>query len=107
MSASSCCIDGAKSRSVFFAITLPHLSPVLLFCVTYATIGGLQVFDSVRILTDGGPGDATRTVVLYMFAEAFGAGDLSAGAIAAVTLLAVIALVVALQWYAGRRWVTN
>ena len=100
-------IDGAKGRSVFFAIVLPHISPVLLFCVTYATIGGLQVFDSVRILTDGGPGDATRTVVLYMFAEAFGAGDLSAGAIAAVTLLAVIAVVVALQWYAGRRWVTN
>ena len=97
-------VDGAKPRSVFLNITLPHISPVLLFCVTYATIGGLQVFDSVRILTDGGPGDATRTVVLYMFGEAFGAGDLSAGAIAAVTLLVVIAFVVALQWFLGRRW---
>jgi ABC-type sugar transport system permease subunit len=99
-------IDGARPRSVFVGIVLPHISPVLLFCVTYATIGGLQFFDSVRILTDGGPGDATRTVVLYMFGEAFGAGDLSSGAIAALTLLVVIALVVALQWLVGRRWVT-
>jgi len=98
-------VDGAKARSVFLNITLPYILPVLLFCVTYATIGGLQVFDSVRILTDGGPGDATRTVVLYMFGEAFGAGDLSSGAIAALTLLLVIALVVALQWFVGRRWV--
>jgi multiple sugar transport system permease protein len=100
-------IDGARPGSVFMSITLPYISPVVLFCVTYATIGGLQVFDSVRILTDGGPGDATRTVVLYMFGEAFGAGDLSSGAIAAVTLLVVIAIVVALQWFLGRRWVAT
>ncbi len=97
-------IDGAGEIRIFLRITVPYISPVILFCVTYATIGGLQVFDSVRILTDGGPGDATRTVVLYMFNEAFGAGDISSGSIAALTLLAVISVVVALQMLVSRRW---
>ena len=97
-------IDGASGLTIFLRIVVPYIAPVILFCITYATIGGLQVFDSVRILTNGGPGDSTRSVVLYMFDEAFGAGDLSTGAIAALTLLIVISIVVAAQMYASRRW---
>jgi multiple sugar transport system permease protein len=96
-------IDGAGEVRIFFAIVLPAIAPVVLFCVTYATIGGLQVFDSIRILTNGGPGDATRSVVLYMFNEAFGAGDLSTGSIAAMTLLVVVSVVVSIQLWLGRR----
>jgi multiple sugar transport system permease protein len=96
-------IDGAGEVRTFFSIILPSIAPVVVFCVTYATIGGLQVFDSIRILTNGGPGDTTRSVVLYMFNEAFGAGDLSTGSIAAVTLLAVVSVVVSLQLWLGRR----
>jgi multiple sugar transport system permease protein len=98
-------IDGASEKRIFFKITVPYIAPVILFCVAYATIGGLQVFDSVRILTNGGPGDATRTVVLYMFDEAFGVGDLSTGTVAALTLLVVISIVVALQMFISRRWI--
>jgi multiple sugar transport system permease protein len=98
-------IDGAGEIRTFFSIILPSIAPVVLFCVTYATIGGLQVFDSIRILTNGGPGDTTRSVVLYMFNEAFGAGDLSTGSIAAVTLLAVVSVIVSLQLWLGRRLV--
>jgi len=98
-------IDGASEFSIFRNIIVPFISPVILFCVTYASIGGLQVFDSIRILTNGGPGDSTRTVVLYMFDEAFGVGDLSTGTVAALTLLIAIAIVVALQMYISRRWV--
>ena len=78
---------------------------MILFCVTYATIGGLQVFDSIKIITNGGPGDATRSVVMYMYSEAFNAGELGTGAASALTLLVVIALVVALQIAFARRWV--
>jgi multiple sugar transport system permease protein len=96
-------LDGAGGGRIFYHIKLPVIAPVVLFCVTYATIGGLQVFDSVRILTNGGPGDATRVVVLYMFEQTFGAQDLGTGTAAAFTLLVVIALVTALQFGFGRR----
>ena len=90
-------VDGASPWAVMARIKVPYIAPVLLFCVTYATIGGLQVFDSIRILTDGGPGDATRSVVMYMVSEAFSAGQLGTGAASALTLLVVISIIIALQ----------
>ncbi len=96
-------IDGASPFTTLRRIKLPFIAPVILFCVTYATIGGLQVFDSIKIITDGGPGDATRSVVMYMFSEAFSAGELGSGAASALTLLVVIAIVTAIQLTLGRR----
>ncbi|MBI1779393.1 MAG: sugar ABC transporter permease [Proteobacteria bacterium] len=96
-------LDGAGGWRIFWHIKLPAVAPVLLFCITYATIGGLQVFDSVRIMTNGGPGDATRVVVLYMYEQTFGAQDLGTGSAAAFTLLVVIAAVTAVQFGIGRR----
>ncbi len=97
-------IDGASPFTTLRRIKLPYIAPVILFCVTYATIGGLQVFDSIKILTNGGPGDATRSVVMYMYSEAFNAGELGTGAASALTLLVVIAIVVAIQIGFARRW---
>lgn len=91
-------IDGASPLVVLRRIKIPYIAPVILFCVTYATIGGLQVFDSVKILTDGGPGDATRSVVMYMVSEAFNIGDLGTGAASAVILFLTIGGVVAVQF---------
>lgn len=96
-------VDGASGRTIFFRITLPFISPVVFFAVTYATITGLQVFDSIKVLTNGGPGDATRPTVMYMLDEAFGGGDVSVGAAAAVVLLVVIAMVTVVQFAVGRR----
>lgn len=97
-------IDGASPFTTLRRIKLPYIAPVVLFCVTYATIGGLQVFDSIKIITDGGPGDSTRSVVMYMFSEAFSAGELGTGAASALTLLVVIAIVTAIQLTLGRRF---
>lgn len=95
-------VDGASALTTLLRIKIPYIAPVLLFCVTFATIGGLQVFDSIQIITNGGPGDATRSVVMYMYSEAFGAGDLGTGSASALTLLVVIVAVVALQLWIGR-----
>lgn len=91
-------IDGARPSVVLRRIKIPYIAPVILFCVTYATIGGLQVFDSIKILTEGGPGDATRSVVMYMVSEAFNAGDIGTGAASAVILFITIGAVVAAQF---------
>ncbi len=95
-------IDGASSWAVITRIKIPYIAPVVIFCITFATIGGLQVFDSIRILTEGGPGDATRSVVMYMVSEAFSAGQLGTGAASALSLLIVISIVVALQLLVSR-----
>jgi len=99
----SASLDGAGAFRVFWHVKLPTIAPVVLFCITYATIGGLQVFDSVRILTNGGPGDATRVMVLYMYEQTFGAQDLGTGSAAALMLLLTIVIVTALQFAFNQR----
>ena len=64
-------IDGAGGWRRFWAITLPLLRPVLLFVLVTHVIGSFQVFGQVFILTVGGPGDATRTVVQHLYETAF------------------------------------
>jgi multiple sugar transport system permease protein len=64
-------LDGAGGGRVFWSITLPLLRPVLLFVVVTHVIGSFQLFGQVFILTGGGPGDATRTVVQHLFETAF------------------------------------
>ncbi len=64
-------LDGASAWRSFWAITLPLLRPVLLFVVVTHVIGSFQLFGQVFILTGGGPGDATRTVVQHLYEAAF------------------------------------
>jgi multiple sugar transport system permease protein len=64
-------IDGATGWRRFWSITLPLLRPVLLFVLVTHVIGSFQIFGQVYILTEGGPGDATRTVVQHLYETAF------------------------------------
>jgi ABC-type sugar transport system permease subunit len=64
-------LDGAGGWRSFWAITLPLLRPVLLFVLVTHVIGSFQIFGQVYILTNGGPGDATRTVVQHLYETAF------------------------------------
>lgn len=64
-------IDGAGGWRRFWSITLPLLRPVLLFVLVTHVIGSFQIFGQVYILTNGGPGDATRTVVQHLYETAF------------------------------------
>jgi multiple sugar transport system permease protein len=64
-------IDGASAWRSFWAITLPLLRPVLVFVFVTHMIGSFQLFGQVYVLTLGGPGDATRTVVQHLYETAF------------------------------------
>jgi multiple sugar transport system permease protein len=64
-------LDGASAWRAFWAITLPLLRPVLLFVVVTHVIGSFQLFGQVFVLTSGGPGDSTRTVVQHLYETAF------------------------------------
>ena len=64
-------LDGAGFFNTVRYITLPLLRDVAKMCVTISAIGGLFTFPQVYIMTGGGPGDLTQTVMMYMYKQAF------------------------------------
>lgn len=64
-------LDGAGFFNTVRYITLPLLRDVAKTCVTISAIGGLFMFPQVYIMTGGGPGDLTQTVMMYMYKQAF------------------------------------
>lgn len=64
-------LDNARPLSKFFRITLPMLSPQLFFLLVTITINSFQVFDTIRIMTDGGPGNSTDVLSYYIYRYAF------------------------------------
>lgn len=60
-------LDNAKKSKVFYKLTLPLISPQLFFILVIMTIGSFKVFDTVRIMTGGGPNNATNTLVYYIY----------------------------------------
>ena len=64
-------IDGASSWQQLRRVTLPMLSPALLFVALITAIGYLQLFAEPYVMTGGGPSDATLSIVLLMYEEGF------------------------------------
>jgi multiple sugar transport system permease protein len=98
-------MDGAAGWRRLWHITLPLVSPSLMFVAVVGVIGALQVFAEPYIMTGGGPGDATRTVVMIIYQAAFQNLQIGYGSAIAVLLFAVILLVTAVQFFLSKRWV--
>ncbi|MGW1346928.1 carbohydrate ABC transporter permease [Kribbella sp. NPDC002412] len=64
-------VDGAGSWSVFFRITLPMISPIMLLQVILQTTAALQTFNQPKILTGGGPGFSTNVLMLAIYNNGF------------------------------------
>ena len=64
-------IDGASATQTFFKITIPQLKPVILLTAIMSTNGTLQLFDEVKNLTGGGPGNSTLTISQYIYNLSF------------------------------------
>jgi multiple sugar transport system permease protein len=64
-------IDGASESRMFWSITLPLLRPVTAFVLVTSVIGSFQIFDTIAVTTQGGPVDATRVIVWYIYEHAF------------------------------------
>lgn len=64
-------LDGAHGWRAFRDITLPQIKPALLFVTVVQFIASFQIFGQVFIMTGGGPGDATETIVMYLYKAAF------------------------------------
>jgi sn-glycerol 3-phosphate transport system permease protein len=90
-------LDGYGPVRRLFRITLPLISPVLLFLVVILSIGGLQAFAEVDVLTAGGPTQSTETL-LFKIAQDNQPATMMIGSVLAVGLFAVTALVTLLQF---------
>ena len=64
-------LDGANRWQQFWHITLPQLRPTTFFVVIMLTISGFKVYDQMYMITQGGPGTATMTLVYYIYNVAF------------------------------------
>jgi multiple sugar transport system permease protein len=98
-------VDGARYFQTLFRIILPMISPVIFFCFVYITIGAMKVFDAIWILTKGGPGDSSRSIVVYIYDTAFTSYRYGYGSAAAMTLLFIIMLMTLFQFRIAGRWV--
>ncbi|MBE1610234.1 carbohydrate ABC transporter permease [Actinopolymorpha pittospori] len=82
-------IDGAGPVRSFFSITLPLLKPVIQIVLVLATIASIQVFDMIYVMTQGGPGTSTYTVMWYIYQNVFGGGSVGYAATMGVVMLLV------------------
>lgn len=98
-------VDGAVGWRRLWYITLPMLSPTILFAAVVGIIGTLQIFDQPYVMTRGGPGDASRTVVMVIYEAAFKNLEIGYGSTIAVFLFALILIVTLLQFWSSKRWV--
>ncbi|MDO5049819.1 MAG: sugar ABC transporter permease [Actinomycetaceae bacterium] len=90
-------VDGAGPVQQFLHITLPGLRPVTLLCVILSTIWSFQVFDLVYIMTGGGPGGATTTIVMAIYQQGFKLFQMGSASAIAMVLLVIIIVFSALQ----------
>lgn len=86
-------MDGAGAVQRFFHITIPQLSNTLLFVVVTWFLGGLQMFTQSYVMTDGGPVNATRTLVFQMYDAAFKAGSIGEATAISVMMFSAVVVV--------------
>lgn len=92
-------IDGAGPLQSFTRITLPLLTPTLLFVMVTQVIAELQVFGQPFIMTNGGPGNESRTVVIYLYQTAWAFFRLGYASAMAVSLAAIMIAVTLVQFW--------
>lgn len=98
-------IDGAGWWRRLVHVTLPQLSPVLLFNFAIGLLGAFNVFAQPYLLTQGGPGDATRFVALYLYESGFRRLDMGYASAIAAVVFTLLGLSTWLLLRASRRWV--
>ena len=98
-------IDGAGNWRRFWAITLPMISPAILFVLIMGVIGTFQTFTQSYVMTGGGPANATLFYLLYLYRNAFNWFEMGYASALAWVLFLVIMVCTLLLWRSSARWV--
>lgn len=97
-------IDGANGIQKFFRVTLPLLYPSISFNVLMSLIGGMKMFDAVFVMTKGGPGYATETIMTTLIREGFNSGRTAYACAFAVIFFVVVFIFSQTLTYFFNKW---
>lgn len=98
-------VDGAGALRRFWNITVPMLSPTLFFAVVITFIGAFQIFEPMFIMTSGGPGDRTLSIVMHIYETGFRRFEMGYASALALVVFLVIMVVTLIQVRLSRYWV--
>ncbi|MGG5358311.1 MULTISPECIES: carbohydrate ABC transporter permease [unclassified Enterococcus] len=98
-------IDGANRLHLFFKITLPLLSPIILYNLVMQTIAGFMTFTQAFIITQGGPNDATNFYALYVYNQAFSFNSMGYASAISWVMLLIMGAVTFLIFKSSKKWV--
>lgn len=98
-------IDGANRSKAFLHITLPGLSPVILYNLVMQTIAAFMAFTQAFVITKGGPNDATNLYALYVYNHAFKYYDMGYASAMSWVMLVIISMVTLIIFKSSKRWV--
>jgi multiple sugar transport system permease protein len=90
-------IDGANKFQTLMKITLPLLKPITSMVTTLTLINTVQLFDQIFVMTNGGPGTSTLTMVQYLYTSAFQNYEMGYGSAIEVVILIILVLLINLQ----------
>jgi len=97
-------IDGANGFQKLRYITIPMLTPTTFFVLIMLTIQCFKVFDLVYVMTGGGPGNATKTLVNYIYEKAFTSWEFGPASAGALVLFSVVLIVTLIQFAGEKKW---
>ncbi len=97
-------IDGANGFQKLRYITIPMLTPTTFFVLIMLTIQCFKVFDLVYVMTGGGPGNATKTLVNYIYEKAFTSWEFGPASAGALVLFSVVLVVTLIQFAGEKKW---
>ena len=99
-------IDGANSWQQFRYVTLPMLTPTTFFVVMMLVISSFKVFDTIYIMTQGGPGRATNVLVYHIYNTAFIRFEFGYASAISVVLFLVVLAITLVQFRTEKKWVS-
>ncbi len=98
-------IDGASAWRTFWSVVLPLISPTILLVMILTSIGALEVFAPIQVLTQGGPSNSTLVFSYYLYQTAFERQQFGYGSTLGVVLFVIVLAMTALQWRVRKAWV--
>jgi len=98
-------IDGAGAIHIFRRITIPCLSPIILYNLVMQTIAGFMTFNSAFVITKGGPNDATNFYSLYVYNTAFKYYDMGYASAMSWVMLVLISIITFIIFKSSKMWV--
>lgn len=98
-------IDGANGFQTFFRITLPCLSPIILYNLVMQTISAFMAFTQAFVITKGGPNDGTMMYALYVYNQAFRYNDMGYACAMSWVMLVVMSLITLVIFKTSKFWV--